>query len=206
MDTNQLLNGCWEPNDYYGKKIHGRDLCHESWKAMKPNSDDRFSDEVFEEYFVKTQKNKRLSHIPKEVLHQWIWPFNDDPNSLANYGWINYYDARFHKEEVGVELIINNVHPNKDGMDLVKIRADCQSLSNFYCGQEDIEYWNLYGTWRIPPVILDVSSFSDIPNWTDITFPYQLIEGHNRLGYLHAFYKINNRTTRNKHQVYILKN
>ncbi|MFR3215976.1 MAG: hypothetical protein ACLTWE_10390 [Dysgonomonas mossii] len=205
MPVNSLLNGCWEKEDYYIQKINGRDICHESWKEMKPKSRDRITKDYFEEYYNKIHKNKGLSHIPKEVSSQWLYPFNDDINSLANYAWIDFYKAYFSLEEIDVDIFISQVHPNNEGRDLVTTRARCKDFSHFCCFDEDIEYWKEQGTWRVPPVILDSSSFSNIPEWADINYPYQLIEGHNRLGYLHANYNMKNRNLKNKHQVYILK-
>ncbi len=205
MPVNSLLKGYWEKEDYYIQKINGCNICHESWKDMKPNSDDRISKDVFEEYYGNIQNSKGLSHIPKEVFFQWLYPFNDDINSLANYAWIDFYNTCFYLEEIDLDIIINQVHPNRDGHELVAIRSKCKDFSDFCCNDDDIEYWKKQGTWRVPPIILDSSSFSNIPQWTDINYPYQLIEGHNRLGYLHANYNIGNCNLKNKHQVYILK-
>jgi len=206
MLINNLLNGCWEKEDYYIQKINNRDICHESWKEMRPNTENRTSKDIFEEYYKNMQKNKGLSHIPKDVAFQWLYPFNDDVNSLANYAWIDFYNARFSLEELDIDILINQVHPNKDGREQVAIRAKCKSFSEFCCSDEDVRHWKEQGTWHMPPVILDESTFSNIPEWVDFTPPYQLIEGHNRLGYLHANYNMGNIHLKNRHQIYILRN
>ena len=56
------------------------------------------------------------------------------------------------------------------------------------CLEKDKDHWKSHGTWRTPPVILDVKGFPHdvIPDYSDIGSGMQLIEGHSRLGYLYA--------------------
>lgn len=205
MPVNSLLNGCWEKENYYIQKIKGRSICHESWKEMIPNSENRTAEDIFEEYFRNIQLNKRLAHIPKEVFFQWLYPFSDDINSLANYAWIDFYKASFSLEEFDLNTIINHVHPNKKGSETVTIRSRCKDFSDFYCDDDVVEYWMAQGTWRMPPVVLDVLSFPNIPEWVDYSPPYQLVEGHNRLGYLHANFNMKNNRLKKRHQIYVLR-
>ena len=176
---------------------------------MKTDEYDRISIHIFDRYYEKILSNPLLNHIPKEVLYQWLYPFNDDFNSLKCYAWIDYYQARFMLTELDISLLINQVNVNNNGKDTVKIRGELTSFSQFCCGDDDVAHWQEFGTWTLPPVILDVNSFGNtIPVWADISAPYQLVEGHNRLGYLNAVYSMSQQgkcKMRETHKAYILK-
>ena len=54
------------------------------------------------------------------------------------------------------------------------------------CIHSDLEYWKMKGTWRVAPIILDARTLRNIPQHSEVVPPYQLVEGHTRLGYLLA--------------------
>ncbi|MEX6627078.1 hypothetical protein [Tenacibaculum salmonis] len=69
--------------------------------------------------------------------------------------------------------------------------------------------WVENGTWLTPPIILDVSSINiEIPEWSNIKAPFQLVEGHTRLGFLLSLIRKNkkeNTTLALTHSVYVMK-
>ena len=59
------------------------------------------------------------------------------------------------------------------------------NFEEFCVGKENLSYWKENGTWKTPPIILDVDSLiEEPPSWSEIVRPYQLVEGHTRLGHL----------------------
>ena len=71
--------------------------------------------------------------------------------------------------------------------DLVLNRGSFSKIDDFCCVDEDIAHWKDFGSWRVPPILLDVMSIkSEIPEWSEISPPFQLVESHSRLGYLHS--------------------
>lgn len=194
--------------NYYTQTICGIPVCHNSWKEFKRPNDNMLLHEYYERYCIAIAKNINLCHIPEDVLNQWIYPFNDSANSLVNYAWIDYYKARFVLCNLDTETLCSNVNVNEYGLELVEQRGAIEEISDFCCIDEDIVSWKNNGTWNMPPIILDVESFCCIPEWTDISGTYQLIEGHQRLGYLRAVVEMAKKgkaKIRDKHKVYLLR-
>lgn len=182
-------------------------IIHNSWKALSPKDNTVWFDSTkFDSYMKKLPAS--LSHIPTEVLWQWLCPFNDDDNSIKNYAWINYFYARFYLLSLPVEFFLEKVSPNSKGKELVDLRSVLTSYDSFNCVEYDKQYWKEKGTWRIPPVILDVASFKNytqVPEYVDYPADYVLVEGHNRLGYLRAAAHLEDRNFQHIHSAYILR-
>ncbi|CDN30502.1 hypothetical protein BN938_0397 [Mucinivorans hirudinis] len=198
-----------EIEEYYTHSIDGVPVCHKSWKELRRPNDDMLLTQYYDEYCNLIANNKNLCHIPEEVLRQWIYPFNDDANSLRNYAWIDYYKSRFVLCELDIETLCNEVNVNEYGSELVSQRGSLRDFSDFCWTDEDIACWANNKTWNTPPVILDVKSFGNIPKWADISGTYQLIEGHQRLGYLRAVVKmahVGKTGFKTSHKVYLLHN
>lgn len=181
-------------------------IIHDSWKALAPKNNSVWFDPMkFNNYLKKLPSS--LSHIPAEVLWQWLCPFNDNNNSIKNYAWINYFNARFGLRSLPVEFFIDEVSPNSKGKELVSLRSALTSYDSFHCIEKDKQYWKERDTWRIPPVIIDVASFknySRVPEYVDYPAVYVLVEGHNRLGYLRAAARIGDINFQHIHSAYIL--
>ncbi len=182
-------------------------IIHDSWKTLAPKDNTVWSNPMeFDGYIKKLPAS--LSHIPTEVLWQWLCPFNNDDNSIKNYAWINYFNARFGLRSLPVEFFIDEVSPNSKGKELVSLRSALISYDSFNCIKEDKQFWREKGTWRIPPVILDVASFKSytlVPEYVDYPADYVLVEGHQRLGYLRAAARIGDKNFKHIHSAYILR-
>jgi hypothetical protein len=72
-----------------------------------------------------------------------------------------------------------------------------------------LDCWKENGTWKTPPIILDICSLTtEIPKWSELIPPYQLVEGHSRLGYLHSMKRISDLNIGKialKHKIYLIK-
>lgn len=182
-------------------------LISEEWMQLKPNEELDGFEEEFENYFKRIQNKRHLKHIPKEVLEQWIHPLHNDDYTLSNYAWLNFEEVKFKKIEWPLEelLKVNVIEPFQDH---VSNRGNFSNIDNFCCDDNDLMHWKNFGTWRIPPIVLDVLSIkSEIPEWSEILPPFQLVEGHSRLGYLHSMKKISSFSkskAADKHFIYLM--
>jgi hypothetical protein len=177
----------------------------ESWKALKPFrnfNQIRQTDETEQKYFERLQPQYK---IPIEVMKQWIYPHYYDRNTVNNYGWLNYTSSAFQLEEFTVEMILQ-LNIIKDNRQYVESRASVEVFEGFCCLPHDLEHWQKYSTWRVPPIVLDVDRLKNIPAYAELKGHFQLIEGHSRLGYFLAMEKKKIRTLRERtHQIYVLK-
>jgi hypothetical protein len=180
---------------------------HPSWEFMRPNKNEKYQDFRFEEYYKRVSANKKLNHIPKTIFDQWIYYQHQEPNTLNNYAWINYEKIQFEIEEWSYDRF-SNVSVIKNFMDYYSDRASYSDFSQFCCIPEDLKYWKENGTWRVPPIILDINLLLSIPSWSDLTAPYQLVEGHTRFGYLQSLKRIsdlNKGSIASTHRIYLMK-
>lgn len=163
---------------------------HYTWDCLKPNENEKPQDLKFEEYYTRISANPKTNHIPKEVLSQWIYPFNQESNSLSNYGWLNYENIRFNLCAWRTEMF-NKVNVIENFQNCFLSKSIYSDFKDFCCSEIDLRHWIEKGTWRVPPIIIDVYSLRDkIPFWSDLKPPYQLVEGHTRFGHLKSLQTI----------------
>lgn len=183
-------------------KIHG------SWNSLRLNENEKPEYFRFEEYYERISKNDKIKFIPKPVFEQWIYPHHQEPHTLNNYAWINYENIEFELCEWNYDEL-KKVYVIENYRDCVHDYANFNDFDRFCCHPEDLEYWKKNGTWRTPPIILDLISISSkLPSWSDLKPPYQLVEGHSRLGYLHSMKiisELNKGRLASKHLVYLMK-
>jgi hypothetical protein len=182
-------------------------LISESWKYLNPLTIDG-NIENFEKYYNRIMQESKFSHIPKLVFEQWIWAHHNKIESIENYGWLNYENIEFElcswsNEQLTNVYVIESYREYYDG------RASINDINNFTCLEEDLEEWREKGTWRIPPIILDIKSIEEqIPDDCDLVPPFQLVEGHSRLGYLHSMNtmnKLGKQKVAKEHNIYLMK-
>lgn len=173
-----------------------------TWKDLIPLRDfnEGFSenDESPQQYYLRL---KSRFNIPLEVIDQWLYLHYLNINTINNYGWLNYDQVRF--EEILMSFrqlaglnIIEEYRP------YVRTRESNDPFDGFCCNPQDIEYWQTKGTWRVPPIVLDVTTLCNIPEYAEIRGTFQLVEGHSRLGYLLAMFRTGLITDESEHRVY----
>jgi len=158
-----------------------------SWKDLIPRKNFNCwseSDETVDDYCLRLKE--RFS-IPIDVVKQWLYDLYYDINTVHNYGWLNYDKIEF----VLINLSLNDLKTIRvinDFQEYVEEGSAYKSYDQLPCIAKDKEHWEQFGTWRTPPIILDVSSLltEKIPTYSDVEGPLQLVEGHSRLGYLYA--------------------
>jgi hypothetical protein len=173
-----------------------------AWKAMKPlrNFNElKLTDESEQDCY---ERLKDRFGIPFDVIDQWVYPHYFNSNTVSNYGWIDYSNCTFIKKTLDISVLAK-LHVIDEYLSYVRMRELSEPFGEFMCIPKDKEHWKVQCTWRIPPVIIDVASFKDIPDYAEIDGPLQLVEGHSRLGYLLAL-KRAGILRMNEHQVYLL--
>ncbi len=179
-------------------------LISESWKDLNPLA----IDGNFEKYYYRIMQESKFSQIPKVVLEQWIWLHYDKIESVKNYGWLNYENIEFELCSWSNEQL-SNIYVIESYREYYEGRASFIDINSFCCIDEDLKEWKEKGTWRTPPIILDVKSIDEqIPEDCDLVSPFQLVEGHSRLGYLHsmnAMNKFGKQKVAEEHNIYLMK-
>ncbi len=179
-----------------------------SWLDLKPLRVKYGNIEKFEDYYGRIKLKPEFLHIPEIVFKQWLWAHHDKKESIANYGWLNYEDLEF-KLCRWTNKQLANIYVIESYRDYYKNRASYNDLSYFRCTDKDLKEWRKRGTWRTPPIILDVQSISEeIPNWCELVSPHQLVEGHSRLGYLKSMVtidKLGKEKIAEKHEIYLMR-
>lgn len=161
-----------------------------SWLDLKPNEVKNGNEEDFEDYYPRIKSKEEYSHIPESVFEQWIHPHHQKWETLHNYAWLDYKKITFEEQSWTFEKLAKvNVIP--EYMDFYLTRTKFDNFDDFLLGKENLSFWKQNGTWKTPPIILDVNSLkSNIPMWSKIRGPYQLVEGHTRLGHLNSMKKV----------------
>ena len=176
-----------------------------SWLELKPSKTKYGNIEPFENYFRRIQSKKQFSHIPECVLKQWLYAHNDKSEMQRNYGWINYENVEF-EQCYWTNEQLTEVHVLEEYMDWYKSKASHTRLDLFGNHRDS---WEVKGTWNTPPIILDVNSIMvQLPPSSNIVPPFQLVEGHTRLGHLRSMLKISNLRrgkVADKHKIYLMK-
>jgi hypothetical protein len=159
----------------------------DSWKDLIPKRDFNsfnLSDESVDDYYLRL---KERFNIPKLVLEQWLYGLYYNVHTVNNYGWIDFDKITITLSECSFDELLT-VRAINEFRGHVEEGARYKAYEQLPCIGKDKDYWKEYGTWRTPPIILDVGSLSEveIPEYADIDAELQLVEGHSRLGYLYA--------------------
>ncbi|AUC79300.1 hypothetical protein CW736_07835 [Nonlabens sp. MB-3u-79] len=175
--------------------IKNQILSHKSWKDLEPKVNENL--ETYDSYYERIEK-LNYSHIPKEVIHQWIFPLYNDQNSIKNYSWIDLSKVKFDLIEVKTSFF-NDLSIIDDNKKMVNEYP----INKFALWHR--KFWEDNGTWEIPPIIIDVASFiNEKPDNSEMNGKYQLIEGHNRLGTLKLLLKDGRIKIVEKHSVWVM--
>lgn len=155
-----------------------------AWKQLKPlrnfnefSPDDESVDQCFD------RLSKAGFRIPHSVIEQWIYAHYYNDRTINNYGWIDYRKVSFVETTLSI-FDLKQLYIIEAYRDYVEMRSKLKPFEDFVCISEDLQHWKSHCTWRIPPIVLDVKSLTDIPQHAEIHGNFQLIEGHSRLGYL----------------------
>ncbi|MFH6958519.1 hypothetical protein ACHRV1_14045 [Flavobacterium aquidurense] len=184
------------------------DIRSKSWLDLEPLTIEYGNIEYFEDFYERIKLKPEFSHIPKKVFKQWLWTHHDKEESIANYGWLNYETIEFELCSWSSEKL-TDIYVIEPYREYYENRASYDDLSDFCCTKRDLKQWKKEGTWNTPPIILDINSLSEaIPDWCELVAPYQLVEGHSRLGYLQSMFtidKLGKEKGAKNHEIYLMK-
>jgi hypothetical protein len=130
---------------------------HPTWDLMRPNKNEKYGDFKFEEYYQRILDSNEFNHISRTIFEQWIYYFHQDHNTLKNYGWLNYANVEFNICEWGL-IKLEKVNIIEEYKDYYFDRSSYSDFNQFCCIPEDLKNWKEKGTWRVPPIIIDVTS------------------------------------------------
>ena len=177
----------------------------DSWKALIPHYNFNSSSDSDESANDCCLRLKSRFDIPLEIFEQWLYCHYYEPNTIDNYAWIDYDRIQFSLVKFDCETIkdfrvINNF---KQDVEYCSLHISYDTIP---CFDIDMQYWREHGTWRTPPIVLDVNSLpkKHIPLHADIDSNYQLVEGHSRLGYLLSIINCKLKHAKS-HKVYLIK-
>jgi len=155
----------------------------QSWKDLLPRKNFDCTDESNESVDEYVDRHAKRFEIPFWVADQFLYGLYDNQNAVNNYGWIDYDVFRFKQVQLPIETLVK-LYVIREYQPYVSMREQSIPYRQFTCLGEDKAHWQEYGTWRVPPIVLNVSALNNIPKQAEIKGPYQLVEGHSRLGYL----------------------
>ena len=172
---------------------------HSSWLDLTPRKNEEI--ESYSQRIGQAYKN-----IPEEVLQQWFFLHAQNLEMINNYGWIDYHKAIF-TEVYWTEAEISRIQIFSKYKPYVESRSNTENFSGFRCTPKDKEYWANLGTWRVPIVVLKTDTIKIKPDYSELNRPYQLVEGHTRLGYFQAFskYHDNGLKVAQSHKIYLME-
>ena len=174
-----------------------------SWKHLEPKKNFNCFDENDETIFEYCERVAEVIATPENVAEQWLYCHYYNGHTVDNYGWIDYKNSLFEYTAISIEEVINLKVINAY-LHYVQSRMKGIPFKDFMCVPQDKKHWIQERTWRIPPVIVDVTSFPNPPSYSDFSGSYQLIEGHSRLGYLLSMHRAGEQL-KEEHHVYILR-
>lgn len=166
---------------------------HESWFKYEPQSGENL--ENHKSYYERLTTLK--CEIPREIIHQWIFPHYNNANSQKNYSWIDLESVRFELKEYATSFFedLNIIEDNRE-------MVNKYSIYDFPFWHR--RFWANNGTWETPPIVINVNLFiNEKPVEAELNGNFQLVEGHNRLGTL-KLSKRDGRFVSDFHKVWIL--
>lgn len=167
----------------------GRLQLHPTWMRLAPGKDEDHKEDK-QQYINRIRLE--FPNIPEDILEQWIYPhhFNDEIRFL--YGWMNYEQVRF-SLATWTNAQIKSVKVYSDFRRYVEnttrkvLTALPSKLPAIELREEVVHNWEEYGTWRTPIIVLASKDIMGVPEGVELNRPFQLVEGHTRLGWFNAF-------------------
>lgn len=157
----------------------------QSWKDLVPRRNFDQLDDTDETVEAYVSRHAKRFQIPYWVADQFLYAHYDNPHAVNNYGWIDYDIFRFREVQISLKILLR-VNVFSAYQSYVQTRQRNTPYEGFCCTAKDKLHWEEHRTWRVPPILLNVSALHEIPDQAEIHGPYQLVEGHSRFGYLLA--------------------
>jgi hypothetical protein len=180
---------------------------HNTWKQLKPKRNFDYCDSSDETPLEYSQRIISIfNNIPIDVLIQWQFEHIYNLDMVNNYGWINYHQVTFDLVYWS-EKELSKVQVFSDFKNYVYRKSSLSDFDHLSCTDEDKNYWEQFGTWRVPIIVLETENIINLPNYAELNRPYQLIEGHTRFGNYNAIKRLcqpGKVQISNKHKVFLM--
>lgn len=147
----------------------------------------------------RARAHMMLPGFPDEVLEQWL--YRHWKAVLCNWGWLDFQAMQFTKQTWTSEQIMNNVKtPHDDVVDKLARRMNNEIFQRSWLVKNMTEQ----GTWPVAPIVLHYERDLYATNGRVLKAPFNLLEGHHRLGYLKGLIE-QGEFTRDTHEIWVAK-
>lgn len=166
-------------------------ILHPTWHDLAYKGTDDLGREDKFEYLDRI--TNKYPNLPAPVLEQWTYLHHRNSDMQRLYGWIDYSKVKFDLQSWTTDQILRIKpvsSPEARFDEYVDMTEDkiksTKSLKKEY-SEEIVNHWIDSGTWRTPIIVLNTQEIRVLPQTIKLQKPYQLIEGHTRLGWFKAF-------------------
>ena len=162
---------------------------HPTWMRLAPGKDEDHREDK-QQYVGRIRSE--FPNIPEGVLEQWIYPHHFNEEMRLLYGWMNYEKVGFSLAEWGGEQVAlikvySGFRPYVELTTRKVLASLPDRLRSIELRGEVVRSWTENGTWRTPIIVLASRDVVGLPKGVELNRPYQLVEGHTRLGWFNAF-------------------
>jgi len=127
----------------------------------------------------RDRAQRMLPHFPDEVLEQWV--YRHWKGVLCNWGWLDFQRMSFTRESWNTEDIVSKIKTPHDDV----VSKFAQRMNNpIFQRSWLVQNMQENGSWPIAPIVLHYERDLYATNGRVLKAPYNLLEGHHRLGYL----------------------
>ena len=176
--------------------------CNEVRRLLEQLRPDRHGDTDVEPWpHYRERVRLLLPNFPDSALEQWL--HRHYPHAVSDYGWLGLRRLTFQPKKWPTERVLTDVGSLQS--DLIKqyaerLRSD-PDLQQKWLGRRLIED----GTWPVPILVISNHEGISMPNGLRLATPFHLMEGHRRMGYLHALVEDKRWTPAAEHELWLVQ-
>jgi hypothetical protein len=138
-----------------------------------------------------------LPNFPAPVLEQWL--HRHFPDVASRFDWA-LDELTFRMESWSLEQIVDDVRAWEGVRNWTDFLLN--EAQDGYCFLE--RYMVEHGTWPTPIIVLPNTRDFRLSNGYPLERPVHLVEGHRRLGFLHALLEHPDWTPAREHDLYVI--
>jgi hypothetical protein len=158
-----------------------RDEIRALWAGLKPvGYGNSWNSEPWEIYWPRVRH--LIPNFPDVAAQQWLWRHY---TSVLEFDWLWLPDLNFTLESWPLSRILAEIQgwPNHGLIESWTnyLRTNPQAENDWLVAQMVRE-----GTWPQPPMVIENTTDLQRPDGFRLSAPFQLMEGHHRLGFLRA--------------------
>ena len=178
--------------------------CNEVRRLLEQLKPDGYGDSFDVEPWPHYRERVRLllPNFPDSVLKQWL--YRHYSGAVSDYGWLRLSQLTFRSKTWPTERILTDVG-SWEGHGLIsqhaeRLRSDPDRQQS-WLGRRLIED----GTWPVPILVISNHERTCRPDGLRLATPFHLMEGHRRMGYLHALVEDKRWTVAAEHELWLVQ-